>query len=426
MPLASEETIRIVVVAAVGLNLVLLAALLLVLLVRSARTPVGPPPVDQWRPGPGRAPAEGLVPLDWMPEPSSGPAEAAYDRIFRIASWSFVLTAAAVVALSGMWTANLPWIVGLLAVAGASVLIVHDVLPAAALRATKGIAQALVAILCASLLVMLTGGYQSPFFFAFPLLVGGASLVLSAGAAMALAVVAALAYLVSATVGGGPPSSSEAVTAAVDLAGIAVLAYVASAVGREQRRARDAAIRVSAIDSLTGLYSRPFLFAAIGREIARSERTGRGFCLVMLDLDELKAVNDRYGHHAGDLVLRAVADTLRSIIRRVDIPARHSGDEFVALLPETDPTGAWVVAEKIRQVLRERRIPGLDFKPTVSLGVVSYPADGRSAETLMISADRALYIAKRGGKDRVAGAASVPTIMPIESAPAPVDGERTG
>ena len=100
-------------------------------------------------------------------------------------------------------------------------------------------------------------------------------------------------------------------------------------IGREQRRSRDAALRLSAVDPLTGLFNRSFFFAALEREMARSARSGRGFCLLMLDLDELKAINDRSGHHAGDAVLRAVSDTIRGGIRRIDVAARYGGDEFV-------------------------------------------------------------------------------------------------
>ena len=425
----SEESLRLFIAAALAINALLLAGLLLAWLAgslgrRGGRGDAGMP----------RAPGRDVPLLAGQPEggPDRGMAEAtdptalSYDRIFRIASWSFLLAATAVVAVSGMWTANLHRIVGLLALAGAAVLIVHDVLPAGRLRGARAAAAIAAALVVASLLVLLTGGFESPFFFAFPLIVGGGALVLPAGATAGLALLAAAAYLGAATLGGGPPSPGAAVTAAVNLTGIAVLAYLAAAVGRQQRSARDAAIRMSSVDSLTGLFSRPYLLTAIGREIARSERTGRGFCLVMLDLDELKSVNDRYGHHVGDAVLRAVADTLRSNIRRIDVAARHSGDEFVALLPETDPTGAWVVAEKIRMALRQRRVPGLAFAPTVSLGVVSYPTDGRSAETLMISADRALYVAKRSGKDRVAGVVSEVRQTPVEPGRSAWDRERTG
>ena len=135
----------------------------------------------------------------------------------------------------------------------------------------------------------------------------------------------------------------------------------------------------------------------------------------MLDLDDLKTVNDRYGHVAGDQVLRAVADVVRNGVRKIDVAARYGGDEFVALLPETDPTGGWVLAEKIRLTVSEQGMPGVDPAPTVSVGVVSYPIDGRSADALLVSADRAMYASKRGGKNRVARAAAEPMMVAIES-----------
>ena len=134
----------------------------------------------------------------------------------------------------------------------------------------------------------------------------------------------------------------------------------------------------------------------------------------MLDLDDLKSVNDRFGHIAGDQVLRAVSDIVRSGVRKIDVAARYGGDEFVALLPETDPTGGWVLAEKIRLTVAEQGLPGVDPGPTVSVGVVSYPADGRSADALLVSADRAMYASKRGGKNRVARAQAEPMLLAIE------------
>jgi diguanylate cyclase (GGDEF)-like protein len=213
---------------------------------------------------------------------------------------------------------------------------------------------------------------------------------------------------------------------AVNLTGLYLLAYVGVTVGREQRRARDAAIRLSTIDSLTGLHNRSYFFTALEREIARGDRSGRAFCLVMLDLDDLKAVNDRFGHVSGDQVLRAVADIVRGGVRKIDTAARYGGDEFVALLPETDPTGGWVVAEKIRLTVAEQGLPGIDPGPTVSVGVVSYPADGRSADALLVSADRAMYASKRGGKNRVARAATEPMVLNIEPIDAPAGRKREG
>ncbi len=176
-------------------------------------------------------------------------------------------------------------------------------------------------------------------------------------------------------------------------------------IAREQRRTRDAAIRLSTVDSLTGLSNRTFFFAALEREIARCARSGRGFCLLMMDLDELKSINDRLGHFHGDRVLRGVGEVIAVGVRKIDTAARYGGDEFVVLLPETDPTGAFILAEKIRLGVGALPIelPGVGTRPSLSIGVVSFPDDGRSADELIISADGAMYASKRAGRDRVTG-----------------------
>jgi diguanylate cyclase (GGDEF)-like protein len=164
-------------------------------------------------------------------------------------------------------------------------------------------------------------------------------------------------------------------------------------------------IRLSTVDPLTGLFNRTFFFAAMDREIARSARSGRGFCLLMMDLDELKTVNDQLGHFYGDRVLRGVGEVITQGVRQIDTAARYGGDEFVVLLPETDPTGAFVLAEKIRLGVGAMAIdlPVGSPRPSLSIGYVSYPDDGRTADQLIISADGAMYASKRAGKDRVSG-----------------------
>ena len=343
-----------------------------------------------------------------------GEDRAAYDRIVRIVSWAFLLATAVIIGTTGLWPDSTPAIFVLLGLSGAFVLIVHDLMPPSALGAAKYVLEGTVALTFATFLVLLTGGHESPFFFTFPLIVGAAALVVRATATFVLAICAAIGYLVATTLGSGPATPVQMATVAVDLTALSLLAYVGSVIGREQRRSRDAALRLSAIDPLTGLFNRSFFFAAIEREMARSARSGRGFCLLMIDLDELKTINDRAGHHAGDAALRAVADTIEGGIRRIDVAARYGGDEFVALLPETDPTGGWVLAEKIRLGVSGREIEDLVEPPTVSIGVVSFPRDGASADALMISADRAMYASKRAGRNRVAG--------PESSPPGPVAG----
>jgi diguanylate cyclase (GGDEF)-like protein len=328
----------------------------------------------------------------------------AYDRVVRIVSWVFILATSTIVAVTGLWREQQPAIYLLLALAGIFVLVFHDLLPSTTLGAAKFVVEGSVAITFATLLIVFTGRETSPFFFVFPLIVGGAALVVSPPVTLALAAVATLGYLVALTAGPTNTLSPTTIaTVSINLTALILLAYVAMVIAREQRRARDAAIRLSTVDPLTGLFNRTFFFAAVDREIARSARSGRGFCLLMMDLDELKAVNDRHGHFIGDRVLRGVGGVIAEGVRRIDTAARYGGDEFVVLLPETEVTGAYVLAEKIRIGIAELTVPGTEVRTSMSVGVVSFPEDGRTSDELMISADQAMYASKHAGKNRVMG-----------------------
>ncbi|HEY8921318.1 MAG TPA: GGDEF domain-containing protein, partial [Candidatus Limnocylindria bacterium] len=140
-------------------------------------------------------------------------------------------------------------------------------------------------------------------------------------------------------------------------------------------------------------------------EVQRTRRSGRGFCVLMIDLDGLKAINDSLGHLRGDDVLRAVGRVINGSIRTVDSAYRYGGDEFLILLPETEFIGAYVVAEKIREGVEEiGESLATDLAATsVSIGLVSHPEDGSSPEELMVAADRAMYQAKALGKNQISG-----------------------
>ena len=333
----------------------------------------------------------------------------AYDRVVRIAAWVYLLTVAAVVTASGLWPETEALIVALLVLAGLFVVVVHDLLPTSALGTARFVIEGSAGITFATLLVLLTGQAASPFFFTYPLIVAGAALVVSPGITVGLALLAAAGYLfaVLLPIGGPPLDTAALATIGIDLSALMLLAYVAMVIAREQRRSREAAVRASTVDGLTGLFNRAFLSAALEREIARSSRSGRGFCLLMLDLDDLKAVNDAFGHHQGDRLLTAVGGVIRTGVRRIDTPARYGGDEFAILCPETDPTGAFVLAEKIRLGIRDLTVEADSavVHPSVSVGVVTFPDDGATADALFMGADRAMYGSKRAGKDRVMGLA---------------------
>jgi diguanylate cyclase (GGDEF)-like protein len=398
--------VLILIVAAVAVNLVLMAVIVIPPML-GRRRPVmpGTGAADATGgPAPGAAVVGGPIAGDHIddneiPNPT-------YDRIVRIVAWVFLLTTTAIVAATGLWAETQPAILILLAFGGMFVLVVHDLLPADILGPAKFVVEGSVAITVATLLVALTGGVGSPFFFVFPLIVGGAALVVSSTITVILAAGASVGYAL-AVLAGSPPGAltpANAATIGVNLTALFLLAYAAMVIAREQRRTRDAAIRLSTVDALTGLFNRSFFFAAVGREIARCARSGRGFCLLMMDLDDLKAINDRLGHFQGDRVLRGVADVIAAGVRRIDTAARLGGDEFVVLLPETDPTGAFVLAEKIRLGVNAMSLDlPTTTHPSISIGVVSFPGDGRTADELMISADNAMYASKRAGKDRVTG-----------------------
>ena len=402
------EPILALIVAAVIANLVVMAVLVASLGVRRGRGFAIVDERDDIRAERAMAAAAVVGATDEESIFEDGVPTRAYDRVVRIVSWIFLLATTTIVGVTGLWPQNQATILALLALAGLFVLVIHDLLPADTLGPAKFVVEGSVAITVATMLVALTGGVESPFFFVYPLIVGGAALVVTPSITLGLAATAALGYLLAVLVGTAAavvtlPKTTA--TVGINLTAMILLAYVAMVIAREQRRSRDAAIRLSTIDPLTQLFNRGFFFAALEREIARSARTGRGFCLLMMDLDELKVINDRLGHFHGDRVLRAVGEVVNEGVRRIDTAARYGGDEFVCLLPETDPTGAFVLAEKIRIGVAELELalPESDVKPSLSVGVVSYPDDGTTADELMISADGAMYASKRAGKNRVTG-----------------------
>jgi diguanylate cyclase (GGDEF)-like protein len=158
------------------------------------------------------------------------------------------------------------------------------------------------------------------------------------------------------------------------------------------------------------------------QEIRRSERVGRDFTMLMLDLDDLKPVNDTFGHQWGDRLLTAVAEVLRRTIRFTDTVARYGGDEFLVLLPETDAAGGYIVAETIRRDIAELSLRATDrnVRSSVSIGLVTYPDDGTTMEQLVAAADVAMYESKRRGKNQIVGYRTrtdrVATAIPVAAA----------
>ena len=171
-------------------------------------------------------------------------------------------------------------------------------------------------------------------------------------------------------------------------------------VALENARLYELAIR----DGLTGLTVRRYFLARLQEELDRAHRYRQPFCLLMIDIDHFKKVNDTRGHPAGDQVLRAISARLKNELRSTDLLSRYGGEELVVLLPNQDRQQGFRVAEKLRQAAARRPYTAGEGEPltlTVSVGVSGYPHDGDEADLLIAKADEALYAAKQSGRNLV-------------------------
>jgi diguanylate cyclase (GGDEF)-like protein len=157
--------------------------------------------------------------------------------------------------------------------------------------------------------------------------------------------------------------------------------------------------RLAITDAMTEIANHRAFQERLREEIARAQRYGYRFILLMMDVDHFKQYNDQFGHPRGDQVLRRVAALLRETVREGDLVARYGGEEFTALLPQTDAKQGMVVAERIRSAVERDRFDGRAI--TISVGAAEFPVDGADAETLIARADNALYLAKNRGRNRV-------------------------
>ena len=166
---------------------------------------------------------------------------------------------------------------------------------------------------------------------------------------------------------------------------------------------RDVMHSLAIQDQLTGLLNVRELYRRLELELARAGRHGRPLAVLMVDADFFKSINDRFGHPAGDLVLRELAYRLRGSLRPSDVAARYGGEEFVVMLPETDATGAMAMCERLRAQVAETPFEiSADNRQmlTVSIGIAVYPRDAGAADALIAAADKALYAAKHQGRNR--------------------------
>lgn len=208
------------------------------------------------------------------------------------------------------------------------------------------------------------------------------------------------------------PYLQQVVTVGVAVPVIVVMPFASVAIRlvRELDAERARAMELAAIDPLTGAVNRRRLVELLERDMGLARRMRRHLMVAVLDIDDFKSVNDGHGHVAGDALLRAIAETCLRAVRTTDVVGRWGGEEFVLLLPDTAPEGGAVLLERLRVAIAATAIPDRSGRPlsrTVSIGAFAVspwaPASIRlSAQEVLEHADRAMYRAKLGGKDRVA------------------------
>ncbi|MFZ3072587.1 MAG: diguanylate cyclase [Thermodesulfobacteriota bacterium] len=164
-------------------------------------------------------------------------------------------------------------------------------------------------------------------------------------------------------------------------------------------------IELSVTDDLTQVFNYRYFYARLNEEVNRSIRNRREFSLVLMDIDDFKKYNDTYGHRQGDMILAKLAGLLKATLRKTDIIVRYGGEEFAAILPDTDKDNAAVMGERLRKAVAEAELMSMDGAPlgriTLSIGVATFLVDAKDGEELVKKVDAACYAAKEKGKNRV-------------------------
>jgi diguanylate cyclase (GGDEF)-like protein len=180
-----------------------------------------------------------------------------------------------------------------------------------------------------------------------------------------------------------------------------------AAIAIDNARAFKQVEELTIVDEWTSLYNARYLKRCLAEEVKRAQRYSRELSVVFIDLDRFKDVNDTHGHAAGSAMLRHVGTLIQRAVRETDRAVRYGGDEFVIVMPETPKQGALALAERLREAVASEPLVttgGTRLSVTASLGVAGFPDDAREAAELLEAADRAMYGAKAGGKNRVQGA----------------------
>jgi diguanylate cyclase (GGDEF)-like protein len=250
-----------------------------------------------------------------------------------------------------------------------------------------------------------TGKLASPLVNAYLLVIITSALALGKLATMLeMALIAACFVLLEEYSGTGELLSLAYIGGLVaQLAPMLLVAYITTMFSADIRFGLNRVRLLSETDDLTGLYNMRGFTILADRLFGQAVRYNRPVSMLMIDADNLKSANDLYGHEAGNRLLQRLAKCVRTELRHTDVLARYGGDEFVALLPETALDRAIEVGERIVKAVAATTLEfeGKRFDTSVSIGLACYPEDGRSIDSLQARADRAMYLAKQQGRNRV-------------------------
>jgi diguanylate cyclase (GGDEF)-like protein len=262
-------------------------------------------------------------------------------------------------------------------------------------------------IVLTALVVWHTGKSQSPLInlYLLPIVFSAVTLGKTTTSLQVLLIVSLYLHAAHAVLGEAFFSYDTFSHALFDIAPFVLVAYITALLSADMIAARNFIKQLSETDDLTGLPNMRAFGRAVRREKARSEREKSQFSIVMMDADNMKSINDRFGHEAGNELMRHMAGAIQRILRASDMVARYGGDEFVVLLPNTGPEEARQTAERLRSSIANMSFDagGAGVGTTASVGYATYPDTARELDILLAQADHAMYASKEAGRDRVSG-----------------------
>lgn len=249
-----------------------------------------------------------------------------------------------------------------------------------------------------------TGKLESPLVNTYLLVIITSSLALGRVTTLAeLGLIAACFLLLGTTTVADLASLSHMGAMVAQFAPFMLVAYITTMFSSDIRYGLSKAKLVAETDELTNLLNRRGFAILAAKLLGQTARHNRELSVLMIDSDNLKQINDQHGHKAGDQLLMMLVRIIQGQLRETDVLARYGGDEFVVLLPEAGATGAFEVAERIRSSVARASLnfDGKSTGLTVSMGIATYPFDGRTLDALVENADKAMYKAKTKGRDQV-------------------------